>query len=122
LQRPAGTDIAAILEEVDVRGIRPSRHVGSLLKQRTDDLDMEIIIRKFVDVSEDDVTTSWEAGTRVRTPVGDIGVVVVTSYRSHLYSHPGEPCIATVDVLVEDTGQVLTYRADRLRPLAVPGF
>jgi len=79
LQCPAGTDIAAILEEVDVRGIRPSRHVGSLLKQRTDDLDMEIIIRKFVDVSEDDVTTSWEAGTRVRTPVGDIGVVVVTS-------------------------------------------
>ena len=68
------------------------------------------------------MTTMRDPGTRVQTPAGEVGVVVVTSYRSHLYSHPGEPCIATVDVLVEDTGQVLTYRADRLRPLAVPGF
>jgi hypothetical protein len=66
-------------------------------------------------------TTAWEAGTRVRTPTGEIGTVVVTSYRSHLYSHPGDPCINTVDVLVGDTGQVLTFRADRLRPVGRQG-
>jgi len=63
----------------------------------------------------------WEPGARVQTPAGETGIVVVTSYRSHIYSHPGESCIATVDVLVGDTGQVITYRADRLRPLVEPG-
>ena len=62
----------------------------------------------------------WEPGTRVQTPPGDIGIVVVTSYRSQIYSQPGEPCINTVDVLVDDTGQVLTYRADRIRSLVDP--
>jgi hypothetical protein len=63
------------------------------------------------------MTTAWEPGTRVRTPAGEIGIVVVTSYRSHIYCHPGEPRILTVDVLIGDSGQVLTYRADRLRPM-----
>ena len=63
----------------------------------------------------------WEPGMCVRTPTGETGIVVVTSYRSHIYSHPGEPCIAAVDVLVAETGQVLTYRADRLRALLEPG-
>jgi hypothetical protein len=62
-------------------------------------------------------TTAWEPGTCVRTPAGEIGIVVVTSYRSHIYSYPGEPRINIVDVLIGDTGQVLTYRADRLRPV-----
>jgi len=65
-------------------------------------------------------TMTWEPGTCVHTPAGEIGIVVVTSYRSHLYSHPGDPCINTVDVLIGDTGQVLTYRADRLRPGVSP--
>ena len=63
------------------------------------------------------MTTQWEPGTRVETATGETGIVVVTSYRSHIYSHPGEPCIAAVDVLIGDTGQIITYRADRLRPL-----
>ena len=66
------------------------------------------------------MTTMRDPGTRVQTPAGDVGVVVVTSYQSHLYSHPGDPCIATVDVLIDTTGQVLTYRADRLRVLVTP--
>ena len=66
------------------------------------------------------MTTPWEAGTRVQTPAGEIGIVVVTSYRSHIYSHPGESCIETADVLVVDTGQVITCRADRLRPVVEP--
>jgi hypothetical protein len=57
----------------------------------------------------------------VHTPAGEIGIVVVTSYRSQIYSYPGEPCIYIVDVLIGDTGQVLTYRADRLRPVVAPG-
>ena len=65
-------------------------------------------------------TMTWEPGTCVHTPAGEIGIVVVTSYRSHLYSHPGDPCINTVDVLIGNTGQVLTYRADRLRPGVSP--
>ena len=68
------------------------------------------------------MTTSLEPGTRVRTPAGELGIVVTTSYRSHIYSHPGNACIATVDVLIDDTGQVLTYQADRLRSLPVPGL
>jgi hypothetical protein len=67
------------------------------------------------------MTAAWEPGTRVQTPAGETGIVVVTSYRSHIYTHPGETCIATVDVLVADTGQVLTYRVDRLRPMVDPG-
>jgi hypothetical protein len=61
--------------------------------------------------------TALEPGTRVCTPAGEIGIVVVTSYRSHIYCHPDEPRILTVDVLIGETGQVLTYRADRLRPV-----
>ena len=67
------------------------------------------------------MTTPWEPGIRVRTPAGDIGIVVVTSFRSHTYSYPGETCIETVDVLIGATGQVVTYRADRLQPLINPG-
>ena len=63
------------------------------------------------------MTERWEQGTRVQTPDGSIGTVVITSYRSNIFSHPGEVYIPTVDVLFDDTGQVITYRADKLQPI-----
>ena len=63
------------------------------------------------------MTGALVAGTRVQAPGGELGIVVVTSYRSNIFFHPGEPVIATVDVLFDGTGQVITYRSDRLRQL-----
>lgn len=48
--------------------------------------------------------------------------MLVTSYRSHIYTHPGESCIATANVLISGSGQIITYRADRLRPLVEPNL
>ena len=70
--------------------------------------------------SKGDLTCRGNRAPGCKRRPGTSGFVVVTSYQSHIYSHPGEPCTTTVDVMMDDTGQVLTYRADRLRPLVDP--